>query len=278
MFLLIILQFLNKLPISGENYSFYCICDTINKEFIMKKFFILIAIMLIGVQSLAVDYIKIEPEFLQPSQCKSYEAVNETLAIIFSKLKTQIRTNKYPKYYHDFTLIKDDGTQNSAYFYVKNLGTELMYNTDTNELKYITIRRPELEKTRIYYDYPSGKLHAVQIFADNQSFIFDANGKYVDYAPYINEVQKKVNSARKLPSRKQIEEFAKGQKDLLVQTALTLNKDGSIKKVRVLKSSNIKELDKNTLEAINEAQPFEKFPQNFFNEEITIILNFNFSL
>ncbi len=66
-------------------------------------------------EAYAAKYVKIQPEFLQPSQSTSYEAVNETLAVIFSKIKPEIKTNKYPKYYHDFTLVKDDGTQNKAY-------------------------------------------------------------------------------------------------------------------------------------------------------------------
>ena len=65
----------------------------------MRKFIILCLSMLVMASSaLASAYVKIEPDFLQPSQSKNYEQVNETLAIIFSKINTQIKTNKYPKY------------------------------------------------------------------------------------------------------------------------------------------------------------------------------------
>ena len=84
--------------------------------------------------------------------------------------------------------------------------------------------------------------------------------------------------SRKLPSRKLIETSAKGQKDLLVQAALTVGKDGSLKKVIILKYSKIKVLDDNVIETIKSAEPFNPFPENFFNDEITIIMNFNFSL
>lgn len=224
-------------------------------------------------------YKKVEPQLLTPTQSSSYEKVNETLSIIFSRIKPFVKTDKYPKYYHDFTLIPNDGTQNNAYRYVKNYGAELVYNSDTNELKYVTFRRPELQKCRIIYDYPSGKLHAVQIFvSEKESYVFSPDGKYVNYEPYANEVREKVKKAWKVPPRKHIDILAKGQKDLLVQMALTLNRDGTVKKCQILKSSKIKELDENAGNAIKSATPFKPFPENFFNEELVIILNFNFSL
>ena len=224
-------------------------------------------------------YTKVTPDFLQPTQSKSYEQVNETLAIIFSKIRTQIKTDKYPKYYHDFTLVPDDGTQNKAYHYVKNGNAELIYNIDSNELKFVSFRRPELMKCRIIYDYPSGKLHAVQIFVSGtESFVFSPDGKYVDYAPYVKEVREKIAKNWKVPSRKQIDILAKGQKDLSVQMAITLDRDGNVKKCRILKSSKVKPLDDNAGSAIRSAAPFKPFPENFFNEELVIIMNFNFSL
>ena len=224
-------------------------------------------------------YKKVEPQLLTPTQSSSYEKVNETLSIIFSRIKPFVKTDKYPKYYHDFTLIPNDETQNNAYRYVKNYGAELVYNSDTNELKYVTFRRPELQKCRIIYDYPSGKLHAVQIFvSEKESYVFSPDGKYVNYEPYANEVREKVKKAWKVPPRKHIDILAKGQKDLLVQMALTLNRDGTVKKCQILKSSKIKELDENAGNAIKSATPFKPFPDNFFNEELVIILNFNFSL
>lgn len=264
----------------SQNFTFLHVCVNVLLGFIMRKILILCLIVFINVsQAFAATYVKIEPQLLTPVQTASYEKVNETLSIIFSRIKTYVRTDKYPKYYHDFTLIQDDGTQNNAYYYVKNYGAELVYNSDSNELKYVTFRRPELQKCRIIYDYPSGKLHAVQIFvSDKESFVFSPDGKYIDYTPYVKEVREKVKKAWKVPPRKHIEILAKGQKDLLVQIALTLNKDGTVKKCRVLKSSKIKELDNNAGEAIKLASPFKPFSESFFNEELTIILNFNFSL
>ena len=242
----------------------------------MKKI-IFLCLLIFALPCFSAD--RVEPEYIKPEQSASYEKINETLSIIFSKIKPYIRTSRYPKYYHDFTLVKDDGTQNKSYYYVKYSDAELIYGIDSNELKYISFRRPELQKCRILYDYPSGKLHAVQVFvSDKESYVFSADGKYVDYEPYVKQVREKVNKSWKVPSRKQIGALAKGQKDLLVQIALTLNKDGTVKKCRILKSSKIKELDENAGEAIKNATPFKEFPENFFNDELVIILNFNFSL
>lgn len=246
----------------------------------MKKLLILcLTILTMATSAIAGTYTKITPDFLQPAQSKSYEQVNETLAIIFSKIKTQIKTDKYPKYYHDFTLVPDDGTQNKAYHYVKSGNAELIYNIDSNMLKFVSFRRPELMKCRIIYDYPSGKLHAVQVFVNGlESFVFSPDGKYVDYAPYVKEVREKIVKNWKVPPRKQIDILAKGQKDLMVQMAITLDRDGNVKKCRILKSSKIKLLDDNAGAAIRSAAPFKPFPENFFNEELVIIMNFNFSL
>ena len=92
------------------------------------------------------------------------------------------------------------------------------------------------------------------------------------------EVKEQVVKNWKVPPRKQIDILAKGQKDLLVQMALTLDRSGNVKKCRILKSSKIKMLDDNAGAAIRAAAPFKPFPNNFFNEELGIILNFNFSL
>lgn len=246
----------------------------------MKKVLVLLAIfLLVPIKAFAEKYLNIKPEFLKSNQSTSYELVNETLELIFRKIKPEIRTSKYPKYFHDFTVIPDDGTQSKNYKYVKRGNTELIYTVDTNELKYIAFTRPELQKCRIMYDYPSGKFHAVQIFVSaSESFVFGPDGKYIDYSPYVEEVHKKVQKNWKVPSRRKIEILAKGQKDLLVQIAITVGKNGNIRKAIILKSSKIKMLDDNAMDAIKAAAPFEKFPEDFFNDEIVITLNFNFSL
>lgn len=227
----------------------------------------------------ASDYVYIEPDVLNANQTLNFMDVNETSELIFGHIKTQINTKKYPKYFLNYALVRDDGTQSKAYHYVKYGNSELIYTIDTNELKYISFRRPELQKNRILYEYPSGKLYAVQIFSNTcESFMYSPEGRYVDYSLYVRDVQKKVKNSWKVPERKKTEELAKGQKDLLVQTALFLNKDGSVKKILTLKSSKIKDLDENANEAIKNATPFKPFPENFFNEELIIILNFNFSL
>lgn len=247
----------------------------------MKKFLLLLYTLIFMAElCIASDFVSIKPEMLQSNQSTSYKLINETTEIIFNKIKTTINTKRYPKYFLNYTLIPDDGTQNKAYKYVKyGNNIELIYAIDTNELKYVAQRRPELQKSRIMYEYPSGKLHAVQVFVSpEESFVYSPDGKYIDYAPYVKEVHQKVKNSWKVPKRKKIEELAKDQKDLLVQTAVVINKEGAVKKIITLKSSKIKALDDNANEAIKNASPFEPFPENFFNEELIIILNFNFSL
>ncbi len=239
----------------------------------------ILTVFTIVLQGFCASYLNIKPEHLTEAQTPEYKILNENLDIIFNKLKTNIKTDKYPKYFHDYTLEKDDGTQSKTYNYVLMHGVELIYRIDTNELKYVAEKRPELGKCRIMYDYPSGNLHAVQVYTSNsQTFIYSIDGKYIDYEPYIKTVKEKVIQNWKMPPRKRIEALAKDKDNLSVSIALTLNKDGSIKKIILLKSSKIDLLDDTAYDAIKAASPFEPFPENFFNEEIIITLNFSFSL
>jgi len=245
----------------------------------MKKLILTLLIFILSSANVfAASYIKIKPEKLTQNQTSDFETLNSNLDKIFYKIKASIKTDKYPKYYHNYTLLENDGTHSDTYNYVLYNNAELVFNTDTNDLKYISFRRPELCKCRILYDYPSGNLHAVEIFSqDSKSFVFSADGKYVDYEPYIKQVEAKVLKNWKMPSRKKIASDKKDTK-ISIQAALNVNKEGKVEKIRILKSSNINELDDSIYDAVKAASPFEKFPQNFFNEQITIIMNFNVSL
>lgn len=247
----------------------------------LKKIILVLSILfMFNIQAFGASaYINVKPQHLTENQTAEYNELNETLDLIFNRLKAYIRTDRYPKYFHDYTLEKDDGTHSSTYNYVKMNGAELVYRIDTNELKYVSFRRPELGKCRVLYDYPSGKLHAIQVYSSkNQMFVYNVDGNYIDYEPYMKAVKEKVIANWKMPSRKRVEYLAKDQKDLLVSVGLTINKDGAIKKIILLKSSKIDALDDTAYDAIKAASPFEPFPENFFNEEITVTLNFNFSL
>lgn len=58
-------------------------------------------------------------------------------------------------------------------------------------------------KCRILYDYPSGNLHAVQVFvSDKESYVFSSDGKYIDYTPYVKEVKEKVVKKLESSSKK----------------------------------------------------------------------------
>ena len=246
----------------------------------MKKLILLFSIIFfVSNAGFAASTIKVEPQFLNEKQTTAFKDVNTSIAIIFSKIKPQVKTDKYPKYYHDFTCIKDDETQNPKYYYVKSGNAELIYNKDTNELKYVSFKKAELPKCRILYDYPSGKLLAVQVWeSKTEVFIFNADGKYVDYEPYVKSVREKVQKNWKAPDKKRVAVLLKDKTNVPVKVALTLDKTGHVKKCRIIESSKIKELDDNVGNAIKTAASFNPFPEDFFNEELVIILNFNFSI
>ncbi len=246
----------------------------------MKKY-ILIFLLLLQFSSCAysASTVKIVPQFMTPSNTAKFEDVNKSLAIIYSKIKPQIKTDKYPKFYHDFTCVKSDETQNPNYYYVKNGSAELIFSKDNNELKFISFRKQNLPNCRILYSYPSGKFLAVQVYeSKSEVFIFDSEGKYVNYEPYVKSVREKVQKNWKAPDKKRVAALLKDKKSVPVQVALTLNKNGTVKKCRIVESSKIKELDDNVGSAIKASAPFPAFPSNFFNEELVIILNFNFAV
>lgn len=246
----------------------------------MKKLILLFSLILfMSNAGFAASSIKVEPQFMTEKETANYKDVNTSIAIIFSKIKPQIKTDKYPKFYHDFTCVKQDETQNPNYYYVKNGSAELIFSKDTNELKFVSFRKSELPKARILYNYPSGKLLAVQVWeSKSEVFIFDAEGKYVNYEPYVKSVREKVQKNWKAPDKKRVTVLLKDKTSVPVKVALTLDRNGQVKKCRIIDSSKIKELDDNVGSAIKAAAPFNPFPENFFNEELVIILNFNFTI
>ena len=61
----------------------------------MRKILLLVSILLLMTSPcFAAKYVKIEPEFLTAAQSKNYETVNETIAVIFSKIKPVVKTDK----------------------------------------------------------------------------------------------------------------------------------------------------------------------------------------
>ena len=245
----------------------------------MKKLILLLSLMLLTCQLSVYAAEKIEPQKLNSADTKYYEEVNNSVSILFDKVKTKVKTDKYPKFYHDFTCINSDDTQNPNYYYVKYNNVELIFNKDTNELKFISYKKNECPNCRILYDYPSGELAAIQVYQTKSDiFIFDKNGKYVNYEPYVKIVREKVKKNWKEPDKKRISILLNGKKEVPVQVALTLNDTGFIKNCTIIKSSKIKELDDNATKAIRAAAPFQPFPDTFFNAELVIILDFNFKV
>lgn len=246
----------------------------------MKKFILLVSVLLMmSNTAYSASTVKIVPQFMTSAETTKFEDVNKSIAIIFSKIKPSIKTDKYPKFYHDFVCVKADDTQNPNYYYVKNGAAELIFSKDNNELKFISFRKQNLPNCRILYSYPSGKLLAVQVYeSKSEVFIFDSEGKYVNYEPYVKSVREKVQKNWKAPDKKRVAALLKDKNSVPVQVALTLNKNGSVKRCRIVESSKIKELDDNVGSAIKASAPFPAFPSNFFNEELVIILNFNFAV
>ena len=72
----------------------------------MKKLILTLLIFILSSANVfAASYIKIKPEKLTQNQTSDFETLNSNLDKIFYKIKASIKTDKYPKYYHNYTLL-----------------------------------------------------------------------------------------------------------------------------------------------------------------------------
>jgi TonB family protein len=106
-----------------------------------------------------------------------------------------------------------------------------------------------------------------------------ANGGFVsfntqdpDLAPYITQVRNRVLSFWHYPLE------AKSGLKGAVQIVFTVERDGSISRIEVLKSSGYPELDKGAVQALYRASPFYPLPQHTQLPSLTIAGTFKYNM
>ena len=58
----------------------------------------------------------------------------------------------------------------------------------------------------------------------------------------------------------------------------TINKDGTLKKCKVLKTSGVKELDEAAIEALKKSFPFEPLPEGFDGKSVDVQFTFDYNV
>lgn len=90
-----------------------------------------------------------------------------------------------------------------------------------------------------------------------------------DLQPYIKAVQDKVKSNWTPPEN---------NKNERVVTLFRIAKDGSLKSVKIVKSSSVKEVDDAAIAAIKVSAPFESLPKSFNGDIIDIQFTFDYNV
>lgn len=86
---------------------------------------------------------------------------------------------------------------------------------------------------------------------------------------YMYRMQKNIKSNWNPPSQ----EVSRG-----VTILYTINRDGTLKKYKVLKSSGVKELDDAAVEALKKSFPFEPLPEGFGGKSVDVQFTFDYNV
>lgn len=86
---------------------------------------------------------------------------------------------------------------------------------------------------------------------------------------YMYRMQKNIKSNWNPPSQ----EVSRG-----VTILYTINRDGTLKKYKVLKSSGVKELDDAAVEALIKSFPFEPLPEGFGGKSVDVQFTFDYNV
>ena len=144
-------------------------------------------------------------------------------------------------------------TQSSRFYYVKQGQAELLYDKNTNMLRYITFRKPFMPRTWVVYNFPSGNLRQVDIWLYlDEIYSFNSDGVYMDYDAYRNGIHNaiKANWTKKINGKKV--KRAKPAPELLI----TIDYKGNIQQCKALKQSVSDEYNNTLYEAVWKSSPF----------------------
>lgn len=91
----------------------------------------------------------------------------------------------------------------------------------------------------------------------------------VDFGPYMSKMQREIKANWNPPNIKTTKH---------VVLLYKINKDGTVPKSEILKSSGSKKMDASALEALNKSAPFPPLPKKFKGDNIDIQFTFDYNV
>ena len=91
----------------------------------------------------------------------------------------------------------------------------------------------------------------------------------VDIGPYMSKMQREIKTNWNPPNIKTTKH---------VVLLYKINKDGTVPKSEILKSSGSKKMDASALEALNKSTPFSPLPKKFKGDNIDVQFTFDYNV
>lgn len=210
----------------------------------------------------------ITPEVLTRKDSKDYKEINALINQLFTNIETSIDTSKYPAEYNNFPLMEKTETQSPSFYYVKLNNAELLFDKESKQLEKITFQKSFIPKSWFVYTYPMGNLQHIEIWKTNTDiYLFTPTGKVMNFKKYVKNIDKQIKSHWQFDSQTKYNMTP-------IKCVLTINKNGELKKCKVLQASGIKEVDNSVANAILNAVPFKPFPEFWTLDKIQILMTF----
>lgn len=238
----------------------------------MKKLILTLSIIMLSTTAAFAN--SVVPQKLTLKESRNPVTVNRTAEQIFKTVNDSIDVSKYPPVYKNFRLMYKENTQQPGYYYVKSGDAELMYEKDTNALKYVTFRTSGTPRSWIVYNYPSGKLRQVDIWVYlGEVYSFNSDGVFIDYPKYVDGIEKAVKANWKLSKAKRAKLAVSGKSKPGVQVVLTINYQGTLEQCKAFKQSKSDEFNNSIYDAVWKSSPF-KVPYPFTTRAVDVKLDF----
>lgn len=91
----------------------------------------------------------------------------------------------------------------------------------------------------------------------------------VDFAPYMRNLQKQIKANWNPP---------KQEESKSVVVLFTINRDGTLGKSSILKSSGSEDMDNTALETLKNSAPFEPLPENYKGKSVDVQFTFDYNV
>jgi|GEM_PF-1403016 len=223
-----------------------------------------------------INQSQIIPEKLTEKDTKYYENVNRYAIDAFKNANFSLISSKYSSIDPNYEDVKK-----SIYlrhekividtYQIRKDKTALIYDLNNGKLKsIISISTNFFPNVSYHYKYPDGNLEKIDInLSPVLSFSFNEKGEYVNFVPYMENLQKKIKGNWK-PNH------PSNECSFHTLVLLKVNKKGELSSSKISKSSGNSDFDEEAMNAVKISAPFNPLP--LFWGEDTIDIQFGFDM